>query len=60
MNGFGSPDIMGIFLGQGLLPKAHPTIVRHYAEVMTGAGADKIIIAGTIGAANPASVRGQC
>ena|GEM_PF-4498453 len=51
---------MGIFLGQGLLPKAHPTIVRHYAEVMTGAGADKIIIAGTIGAANPASVRGQC
>lgn len=37
--------------------RVDPTVVRHYAELMSGAGADKIIIADTIGAANPASVR---
>jgi hydroxymethylglutaryl-CoA lyase len=37
--------------------RVDPDVVRHYAELMNEAGADKIIIADTIGAANPASVR---
>jgi len=34
-----------------------PEVVRHFARVMNKAGAQKIIIADTIGAANPAHVR---
>ncbi len=34
-----------------------PGVVRHYAERMVAAGAEKIILADTIGAANPAGVQ---
>lgn len=35
----------------------NPDVVRHYAERMSAAGAEKIIIADTIGAANPTGVK---
>ena len=35
----------------------NPEVVRHYADRMTAAGAEKIIIADTIGAANPKGVQ---
>ena len=35
----------------------NPEVVRHYAERMSAAGAGKIIIADTIGAANPTGVK---